>query len=460
MNNLISFIEKNKEKHLEELFEFLRIPSISSVPDNALHVRECALWLLENIKNSGIEDCRIFETEGHPIVYGQWLGAGDSAPTVLIYGHYDVQPVDPIELWKTKPFEPSIRNGKIYARGSSDDKGQVFTHIKAIESHLSTFGRLPINIKLLIEGEEECGSNHLEDFIKDNKELLRCDTVLVSDTEWFAEGLPSICYSLRGISYIEVFVTGPNRDLHSGTFGGAVDNPIFVLANMIAKLKDEYGRIQIPGFYDDVLELTIEEREGFKKLPFSEKEYCDDLEVDGVNGEFGYTTLERTWARPSLDINGFNGGYIGEGAKTVLPSTASAKISMRLVPHQNYYDISEKITKYLMSIAPPTVKVKVNTLHGGNPVLVPRDSCGVKAAMLALESAFGTKPVFMREGGSIPIVSTFLSELESPTVLMGLGLPSDNIHSPNESFAIDNFYGGIKSSAIFFDEYSKICKTD
>jgi acetylornithine deacetylase/succinyl-diaminopimelate desuccinylase-like protein len=460
MNKIISYIEKNKEKHLDELFEFLRIPSISSVPDNALHVRECALWLVENIKNFGIEDCKLMETHGHPIVYGQWLGAGENAPTVLIYGHYDVQPVDPLELWKSKPFEPVIRNGKIFGRGTSDDKGQVFAHLKAIESHLTVDGKLPVNIKLLIEGEEECGSNHLEEFINQNTELLKCDTVLISDTEWFAEGLPSICYSLRGISFIEVFVTGPNRDLHSGTFGGAVDNPILVLAGMIAKLKDEYGRIRIPGFYDDVLDLTIEERDGFKKLPFNEKEYCEDLDIQGVNGEFGYTTLERTWARPSLDINGIIGGYTGEGAKTVLPTTASAKISMRLVPHQNYNDITEKVTKYLQSIAPPTVKIKVNALHGGNPVLVPRDSIGVKAAMKALETAFGVEPVFMREGGSIPIVNVFGLELKAPTVLMGLGLPADNIHSPNESFAVDNFYGGIKASAIFFDEYAKICKTE
>lgn len=456
MDRVVSYIEQNKQRHLDELFEFLRIPSISSEPDNALHVRECALWLLDNLKSIGIENSRLMETPGHPIVYGEWMNAGPDAPTVLIYGHYDVQPVDPLDLWKSKPFEPVIRNGKIYGRGTSDDKGQVFAHIKAIETHLAVHGKLPVNIKLLIEGEEESGSNHLEDFIHSHKDMLKCDTVLISDTEWFADGLPSICYSLRGISYVEVLVTGPNRDLHSGTYGGAVDNPIQVLAGMIAKLKDEYGRITIPGFYDDVLDLTIEEREGFKKLPFSNDEYCKDLDIAGGNGEFGYTTLERTWARPSLDINGIKGGYIGEGAKTVLPSIASAKISMRLVPHQNHHDISEKITSYLNKLAPPTVKVEVNSLHGGNPVLVPRDSKGVTAALASLKSAFGVDPVFMREGGSIPIVNIFGLELNAPTVLMGLGLPGDNIHSPNESFAVDNFYGGIKASAYFFDEYSKI----
>ncbi|MFA7627156.1 MAG: dipeptidase [Candidatus Kapaibacterium sp.] len=456
MNRVLSYIETNKERHLNELLEFLRIPSISSVPDNALHVRECALWLQDHIKGIGIEDCRIMETPGHPIVYGQWLEAGENAPTVLIYGHYDVQPVDPIELWKSKPFEPVIRDKKIYGRGTSDDKGQVFTHLKSIETHLSVYGRLPVNIKLLIEGEEECGSNNLEDFINHHKELLKCDTVLISDTEWFADGLPSICYSLRGISYIEVTVTGPDRDLHSGTYGGAVDNPIQILASMISKLKDEYGRVTIPGFYDDVLELTVEEREGFKLLPFNEKEYSKDLGINGVNGEYGYNTLERTWARPSLDVNGIIGGYTGEGAKTVLPSLASAKISMRLVPHQKYQDISDKICSYLSKIAPPTVSAKVKQLHGGNPVLVPRDSNGVKAAMTALKAAFGTEPVFMREGGSIPIVNVFGLELNAPTVLMGLGLPGDNIHSPNESFAIENFYGGIRASALFMNEYANM----
>ncbi len=459
MDRVLAYIEANKKKHIDELFDFLRIPSISSVPDQALEVRECALWLMDNIKKTGIEDCRLMETPGHPIVYGQWMDAGENAPTVLIYGHYDVQPVDPLELWKSKPFEPVIRNGKIFGRGTSDDKGQLFTHLKAIETHLAVHGRLPVNIKLLIEGEEECGSSHLEEFIKANKEMLRCDTVMISDTEWFADGLPSICYSLRGISYVEVTVTGPNRDLHSGTFGGAVDNPIQILAGMISKLKDEYGRITISGFYDDVLGLSDEEREGFKKLPFDYEDYCKDLEIEGGSGEFGYSTLERTWARPSLDINGIYGGYTGEGAKTVLPSVASAKISMRLVPHQNYQDISDKITKYLQSIAPPTVKVQIKPLHGGNPVLVPRDSEGVKAAMTALKTAFGVEPVFMREGGSIPIVNVFSLELEAPTVLMGLGLPGDNIHSPNESFAVENFYGGIRASAVFFDEFSKLVKS-
>lgn len=460
MDRILSYIESNKKKHLDELIEFLKIPSISSVADNALDVRECALWLRDSIKQSGIEDCRLMETQGHPIVFAQWLEAGKDAPTVLIYGHYDVQPVDPLELWKSKPFEPAIRDGKIYGRGTSDDKGQLFTHLKAIETHFSIHGRLPVNLKLLIEGEEECGSSNLEDFITQNKELLKCDTVMISDTEWFADGLPSICYSLRGISYIELTVTGPNRDLHSGTFGGAVDNPIQVLSSLIHKLKDEYGRITIPGFYDDVLVLTNDERNGFKNLPHNEENYCNDLGIAVTRGEIGYTTLERTWARPSLDVNGIYGGYIGEGAKTVLPSSASAKISMRLVPYQNYQDIIEKITKYLHLVAPPTVKIQVKPLHGGNPVLVPRDSEGVKSAIAALRTAFGTEPVFMREGGSIPVVNTFQTELNAPTVLMGLGLPGDNIHSPNENFAIENFYGGIRASAIFMEEFAKESQTN
>ncbi len=344
---------------------------------------------------------------------------------------------------------------KIFARGSSDDKGQVFVHLKAIEALFKLYGKLPVNIKLMIEGEEEAGSSNLETFIENNQEMLKCDTVLVSDTEWFADGLPSICYSLRGISFVEVKVIGPNRDLHSGTFGGAVDNPINVLAWMISQLKDNYGRITIPGFYDDVVDLTVEERNGFKELPFDEDDYKKDLDVKELNGEIGYTTLERTWARPSLDLNGIKGGFIGEGAKTVLPSEASAKISMRLVANQTADDITKKILDYLIKLAPPTVKVEVNELHGGNPVLVPRDGKAISAAMEALEIAFGQKPVFMREGGSIPIVEKFESVLHAPTVLMGLGLPCDNIHSPNENYDLRNYIGGIAASVLFLNNLAK-----
>jgi len=453
MNEVLNFIETNKDRFREELFEFLRIPSVSSDPEHDKDTEKCALWLSEHMKSIGLKDVRIYPTDGHPIVYAEDLSAGADAPTVMVYGHYDVQPVDPIELWETPPFEPTIKNGKIFGRGTSDDKGQLFMHVKAIEAYFKTNTKLPVNIKFLIEGEEEAGSNHLDLFIEKNKEMLKCDTVLVSDTEWFADGMPSICYSLRGISYIELTVTGPNRDLHSGTFGGGVDNPLNVLCWMIAKLKDQYGRVTIPGFYDDVLDLTKEERDGFKKLPFSEEEYCKDLDINATWGENGYTTLERVWARPTLDLNGIVGGYIGEGAKTVLPTKASAKISMRLVPYQKHDDITAKAISYLKQICPPTVNLVVKVLHGGNPVLMPIDSKGIRTAMEALKDAFNTDSVFMREGGSIPIVGEFFEVLNAPTVLMGMGLPGDNIHSPNESFAIDNFFGGIKASAYFMDKF-------
>ncbi len=455
MEKLFSYIDQNKERYVSELVEFLEIPSISSLSEHNEDTLSCANWVVDHIKSIGIENAQLVTTPGHPIVYAEWLEAGENAPTILIYGHYDVQPVDPIELWTTKPFEPTIRDGKIYARGASDDKGQVLVHLKAIEALFKTYGKLPVNIKLMIEGEEEAGSSNLETFIENNKEMLKCDTVLVSDTEWFADGLPSICYSLRGISFVEIKVTGPNRDLHSGTFGGAVDNPINVLAWMISQLKDRYGRITIPGFYDDVVDLTIEEREGFKELPFNLEEYKKDLDVKELHGEIGYTTLERTWARPSLDLNGIKGGFIGEGAKTVLPSEASAKISMRLVANQTADDITKKILDYLVKLAPPTVKVEVNELHGGNPVLVKRDGKAISTAMEALEMAFGQKPVFMREGGSIPIVEKFESVLNAPTVLMGLGLPGDNIHSPNENFDLKNYIGGVAASAAFLNNIAK-----
>lgn len=453
MEKYLNLIESNKENNLKDLVEFLKIESISSLASHNEDTRKAANWVAGYLKNSGIENVRLEETAGHPIVYAEQIES-PNLPTVLIYGHYDVQPVDPLELWETGPFEPTIRDGKLYGRGTSDDKGQLFAHMAAVRAIIETEGKLPVNLKFLIEGEEECGSSNLEEFIGSHADMLKCDTVMVSDTEWFADGLPSICYSLRGISYVEVKVTGPNRDLHSGTFGGAVDNPINVLATMIARLKDNYGRITIPGFYDDVKQLTEQEREGFAELPFDYKSWCEDLDVSGSYGEFGYTALERTWARPSLDLNGIYGGYTGEGAKTVLPSWAAAKISMRLVPNQKNGDITAKITRYLNDIAPDTVKVEVTALHGGDPVLVPMDSPGVKAAMKSLEDAFGTKPVFMREGGSIPIVGIFSEVLKAPTVLMGLGLPGDNIHSPNENFALENFYGGIKASAMFLHVFA------
>jgi len=455
MQEILNYIEQNKQRFLDELFSFLKIPSISSADQNKPDMENAAQWLSNNIKQCGIDDVRIIPTEGHSIVFGQWLGAGSDKPTILIYGHYDVQPVDPLELWESPPFEPIIRNNKIFARGSSDDKGQVFVHLKALESFMKHRGKLPVNVKILIEGEEEANVSHLDDFIINNKELLANDTVIISDTEWFADGIPSLCYGLRGIAYVEITVIGPNRDVHSGSFGGAIDNPLFILCRMISQLKDCYGRVTIPGFYDDVLELTEEEKQNFQKLPFNETAYCSDLGINGVNGEYGYTTLERVWARPALDINGIIGGYTGEGLKTILPTKASAKISVRLVPHQKPDDIVKNLEDYLKKLAPPTVKIEVQGYPGGNPVLVPMDSKGVRACSKAMKEAFGSEPVFMREGGSIPIADTFMTVLNSPSVFMGLGLPGDNIHSPNENYDLNNFFGGIKASAMFFEEMGR-----
>ena len=456
MEKVLELIEKEKSRYLDQLFEFLKIPSISSSAAHKEDMAKCAVWLSEHMKKIGIEDTRIIKTPGHPIVYGEWTGAGENAKTVLIYGHYDVQPVDPIEEWDNPPFQPEIREGKILARGSADDKGQLFTHLKAVGAYFKTHGKLPVNVKFLVEGEEEASESNLDEFIQENADMLACDTVLISDTEWFAEGLPSICYGLRGIAFGEITVRGPKRDLHSGSFGGAVDNPIEVLANMIAQLKDEDRKVTIPGFYDDVLELGKNEKKELNKLPHSDKKYKEDLNVNALNGEKDFTTLERVWARPTLELNGIWGGYTGEGSKTIIPSKASAKFSMRLVPHQKASDIAKKFEKYIREIAPPTVTVEVKVAAGGNPILVERDSAPVKAAIKALKTAFKKEVVFMREGGSIPIVETFDSVLKIPTVLLGLGLPTDNIHSPNENFGVENFFGGIKASAIFFDEYSKM----
>jgi acetylornithine deacetylase/succinyl-diaminopimelate desuccinylase-like protein len=455
MSTVLDYIERYHAQHLEELKQFLSIASISTAPEHKPDILRCAEWVAEQMKTVGLEHVQIIPTKGHPAVYGEYVHAGAEAPTVLFYGHYDVQPVDPLHLWTNPPFEPTIRDGKIFARGSVDDKGQVLMNLKSIEAHLRTNGKLPVNVKVLIEGEEEIGSVHLESLLKERKELLCCDTVLISDTSMFGEEMPSLCYALRGLTYMELIVTGPNRDLHSGTFGGAVENPANALCSIIAKLKDEYGRITIPGFYDDVRHLTSAEREEYKRLPFDEAAYCANLEIPAADGEFGYSTLERASARPTLDVNGIWGGFTGEGAKTVLPSKASAKISMRLVPNQDTLDIAKKFERYIHQIAPPTVRVEVKHLHGGNPAMTPVGSKGVKAAMRALEQAFGKKPFLTREGGSIPIVLLFEKILDAPVVLMGVGLNTENAHSPDEHFNLRNFYRGIVASALFYEEMTK-----
>lgn len=456
MADLNDFIAGSKDRYLSELKQFLKFPSISTNPENQKDVLECAEYLKKHMESIGMQNAKVYPTKGHPVVYSDWLNAGADKPTVLIYGHYDVQPVDPVELWTSPPFEADIRGENIYARGSADDKGQVFIHLKAIEAHLNQNKTLPVNIKLLIEGEEEIGSVHLGDFIKDNVELLRCDVIVVSDTSMFSKELPALGYALRGLCYMQVDVTGPNRDLHSGQYGGSVENPINALAEMISKMKDADGKILIDGFYDDVAPLSKEEKENFEKLPFDDKEYAKGLEVDELAGEKGYSTLERIWSRPTLDCNGIWGGFTGEGAKTVLPSKASAKISMRLVPNQDPDKIAELFVKFVKKIAPKSIKVDVYGQHHGKPWISPIDSKWNQAAIRALKAGFGKEPVFMREGGSIPIVFTLEEYLKAPTVLLGFGLPDENAHSPDEHLNLNNFFNGIQTSAVFYNEIAKV----
>ena len=454
MEKVVKYIEKNRDRYIEELKEFLRIPSISTLPEHKNDMNSAAQYVKNSLTRAGLKKVMVNSTNGHPIVYGEWLGA-PGKPTVLIYGHYDVQPVDPIELWDSPPFQPTIKNGKIYARGATDDKGQMYIHIKCLEAYFKTVGKLPVNVKILIEGEEEIGSAGLSEFVNKNKKMLRCDTVLVSDTALFAPGLPTLTYGLRGLCYMEVEVTGPDRDLHSGSFGGSVANPINVLAKIISQLQDKNGKIKIPGFYDDVLKLSKKEKANFKTLPHSDRKYAQELGVTHLQGEEGYTTLERVWARPSLDCNGIIGGFTKDGAKTVLPSKVKAKISMRLVPYQDPKKIAKLFSKYIKNIAPKSVKVKITDLHGAYPLISPLNDKPTIAAAKAMSKAFGKKTVFMREGGSIPIVVVFADKLKAPPVLMGLGLNSENLHSPNEHFDLNHFQLGILSSAYFLDEFAK-----
>lgn len=446
-------IEKNKQRYLDELMELLRIPSVSADPKFKADVLRTADFVKEKLEAAGLDNTEICQTAGFPVVYGDKI-IDPSLPTVLIYGHYDVQPADPYELWNSPPFEPVIKDGYIYARGSADDKGQVYMHVKAIEILLEN-NALPCNVKIIIEGEEEVGSDHLGDFLKANKEKLACDVVLVSDTSIIANDIPSITVGLRGLSYMEVEVVGPNRDLHSGVYGGAVANPINTMCKMIAQLIDENGHVTIDGFYDDVLDLSEADRKAINSIPFSEEEYRKELNVNTTQGEKGYTTIERASTRPTLDVNGIWGGYIGEGAKTVLPSKAFAKISMRLVPNQQSEKISKLFEKHFRSIAPDSVKVNVKYHHGGEPVVVPSDSKEYKAAERAMEKTFGIKPLPQRGGGSIPIVALFEEVLGVKTVLMGFGLDTDDIHSPNEHYGVFNFFKGIETIPYFLKYYSE-----
>jgi len=448
--------EKNKERFLNEMLDLLRIPSISAKTEHKSDMQKCAELVKQRLLDSGCDKAEVMTTEGCPVVYGEKI-LDKSKPTVLVYGHYDVQPVEPLELWHSGPFEPTIKEGKIFARGSADDKGQFYMHVKALETMVKT-NTLSTNIKFLIEGEEEIGSPNLGKFVKDHKQILKADVILISDSSLLSMENPSLDIGMRGLSYIEIEVTGPNRDLHSGTYGGAVANPITILAKMIASVHDENNHITIPGFYDDVATVPQEEREQMARAPYNEQHYKEDLGVTELWGEKGYTTSERTGIRPTLEVNGIWGGYSGEGAKTVLPSKASAKISARLVPNQSSEKITEILLQYFKKIAPPSVTVKASVHHGGEPYMTPIDSKGYKAASKAIETTFGKLPIPLRGGGSIPICTILEKELGVKIIFMGFGLDTDNLHSPNEKYDIQNFYKGIETIP-YFHKYFAITET-
>ena len=459
MEHIKNYISENKDRFIDELIELLKIPSISADPEYTEEVANCANAVAKSLTEAGAENVEVCKTEGHPIVYGEKI-IDSNLPTVLIYGHYDVQPADPLELWTSGPFDPVIKttekhpDGAIFARGACDDKGQFYSHVKAFELMIKT-DTLPCNIKFMIEGEEEVGSENLGIFVKANKERLKSDTILISDTGIISNDTPSITTGLKGLSYLEVEVTGPNRDLHSGLYGGAVANPINILCEMIAKMKDENNHITIPGFYDNVIELSADERSDIARAPFSLDEYKEALDLSDIHGEDGFTTMERTGIRPTLDVNGIWGGYTGEGAKTVIASKAYAKISMRLVPNQTDKEITEKFTNYFETIAPKSVKVKVMPHHGGEPYVSPTDIPAYLSASKAMETTYGKKPVPVKSGGSIPIVALFEKELGVKSILLGFGLDSDAIHSPNEHYGIFNYLKGIETIPHFFENYSK-----
>lgn len=462
MNHLSAYLETNKQRFLDELLDLLRIPSVSADPKFAPDVRRMAEATAEHLRKVGADNVAIFETAGHPVVYGEKL-IDPALPTVLVYGHYDVQPADPLHLWDSPAFEPVVKTtpahpqGAIFARGSCDDKGQFFMHVKAFEM-MAANGGVPCNVKFMIEGEEEIGSKNLETFCREQREKLACDVVLISDTSIPNNDTPAITVGLRGLCYMEVEVTGPNRDLHSGVYGGAVANPINVLCDMISSLHDAERGITVAGFYDDVQIVSLEERAKMNEAPYDEAEYKRDLDIADLMGERGYTTLERTSIRPTLDVNGIWGGYTGEGAKTVLPSKAYAKISMRLVPDQDPHKIARLFERHFEGLAPASVKVKVTEHHGGYPVVTPTASVEYQAAARAMQATFGKEPIPMRGGGSIPIVAMFDQVLDAKSVLMGFGLDSDAIHSPNEHYGLFNFYKGIETIPHFFQFYAEMKK--
>lgn len=453
LDSVLEYLAGNLPHHVDQLCEFLRIPSISSQSEYAEDTKRAASFVEAELKELGLE-VEVIDLGGHPLVFAQTEQKPDRK-TLLFYGHYDVQPVDPLDLWDNPPFEPIIKDNIVYARGSSDDKGQVYTHIKALEAYVRQGVELPVNVKFIIEGEEEAGGESIYRYTEQNPEKLACDAVIVSDTTLYNETTPGICYSLKGLAYMEIHLKGPAMDLHSGSYGGTVQNPGNALAEIVAKLKDENGRCLVPGFYDKVLELDQDERDGFAELGYTDEILMDETGAPAAFGEKGFTTLERMWARPTCDVNGLASGYGGEGAKTIIPSTAMAKVSMRLVPNQDPKEIAKAFEKYVLDIAPAGVEVTVVDHHGAKPVLVPRHSEMMQAGMKALEAGFGAKPVFIREGGSIPIVGTFQECLKSPVLLLGYGLATDNIHSPNEKFHLDNFERGIRTSAVLLAEAAK-----
>lgn len=454
MDNLLPYLEQNKERFLDELLDLLRIPSISADEKYAGDVNKAAEFVSEQLKKAGADKVEVIATKGYPVVYGEKI-IDAKLPTVLVYGHYDVQPADPLDLWNSPPFEPVVKDGNIYARGACDDKGQMYMHVKAFEMMMKN-NSLPCNVKFMIEGEEEVGSVHLEQFANDYKDKIKADVILISDTSMISNEQPSITTGLRGLSYLEVEVTGPNRDLHSGVYGGAVANPINVLCDMIASMHDENHRITIPGFYDDVQEVSKEERDAMAKAPFDINDYKAHLDINEVLGEKGYSTLERVSIRPTLDVNGIWGGYTGQGAKTVLPSKAYAKISMRLVPNQGSEKIMKLFEDHFKKIAPPYVKVKVMPHHGGEAAVTPTDSIAYKAAAKAMEKTFGKTPIPLRTGGSIPIVTMFEKVLGIKSVLFGFGLDSDAIHSPNEKYGLFNYYKGIETLPYFYQNFAEM----
>ncbi|HXU33131.1 MAG TPA: dipeptidase [Thermoanaerobaculia bacterium] len=454
--DVLARIDAEKETYLEELKDYIRIPSISTDPEYAAEVSRAADFLVGKLREAGLTVEKI-ATQGHPLVYAEWLGA-PGKPTVLFYGHYDVQPADPLSEWKNPPFEPTVEGDKLYARGATDDKGQSFAHVKGVAAMLKERGSLPVNVKFLVEGEEESGGESIDRYVReDGGKRLACDCLVISDSSMYAPGQPSLVYGLKGLAYMEIKVTGPARDLHSGTYGGGVANPLNALGHIIAQLQDrETGKIQIPGFYDDVRPLEAWEREEFAQLPFDEKEYCAELGLTETWGEQGYTVRERTWARPTCDVHGLYGGYQAKGAKTVLPSWCGAKVSMRLVPDQNPEKIARLFEDYVRSIAPHGVKVEVEYLHGGQAVGVSTEGPFVEAAMAAMEDVWGKRPVRVREGGSIPIVATFSDVLRVPVLLLGFGLNDDALHSPNEKFNISHFYNGIRAIARLLDRVGEV----